>query len=389
MSVNNMAIEDTYQFLKLVHDQVTGQSALAPTDESSFISLANTTLAAGTEPVLNTISQVVGRTVYAVRAYNAKFKGIELTPMQFGGIMRKISYADTDPVQDGAFHNLNDGTSVDPWIIKKPVVLETRYYGENSLTDVFTVFRDQLFQAFRSAADLSDFVSKLVEHYNNKFEQWREDMARQVLVGAIAAKNEADPTNVIHLITEYNTETAQGTPLTYADIVADKTFWRWVRARVNTIGRRMTARSNLYQMNISGYAINRHTPVADQKIYMLSDYLDKVNTIVNADTYHDEPLKYADVEGVDFWQSIQSPDQISATAAYIDSTGAVVQGTAQTMSKVFGIMFDRDALGYSVEKWDLIPSPLNPGSLSYDMWFHALMKLYLDLTEKIVVLCLD
>ena len=62
-------------------------------------------------------------------------------------------------------------------------------------------------------------------------EQWREDMARQVIVGAIAAKNEADPTNVIHLITEYNTETNQGTPLTYADIVADKTFWRWVRAR--------------------------------------------------------------------------------------------------------------------------------------------------------------
>ena len=46
MSVNNMSIEDTYLFVKLIHDQTTGQTALTPTDESSFISVANATLAA-------------------------------------------------------------------------------------------------------------------------------------------------------------------------------------------------------------------------------------------------------------------------------------------------------------------------------------------------------
>ena len=388
MSVNNLAFEDAATGLRDVHNQVTGQNALAPVDSSAFVSMANATLAAGTTPVMNAIMQVVGRTVYAVRPYDAKFRGLEMSPMQWGGIKRKISYADSEPETDTAFHGFVDGTSVDQWEIKKPVVLETRYYGQVTLQDKYSVFRDQLVQGFASPEALNDFVANLTLHYNNVFEQYREDMARMLLVHAIAAKNEADPTNVIHLLSDYKTATNQPT-LTRADVEIDKDFWRWVRAQVNTIGRRMTARSDLYQMNITGYKINRHTPVQDQRIYLLSDCLDKVNTIVNADTYHDEPLKYADVEGVDFWQAIQTPDSIEDTATYIDSSGAVVTGTAQSVSDIFGIMFDRDAIGYSIEQWDLVPTPLNAGSLHYNIFLHGRMQLQMDLTEKIIVLCLD
>ena len=76
MAVNNMSIEQAYALVAELHEQATGQKTVAPVDLTSFISVAQTTLAAGYEPVLNAISQVIGRTLVAVRPYARKFAGL-------------------------------------------------------------------------------------------------------------------------------------------------------------------------------------------------------------------------------------------------------------------------------------------------------------------------
>ena len=77
MAVNTMNLEDVYALINSLHEQATGERAIQATDTSSFISVANSALRAGVEPVYNAMMQVIGKTIFSVRPYEAKFKGIQ------------------------------------------------------------------------------------------------------------------------------------------------------------------------------------------------------------------------------------------------------------------------------------------------------------------------
>lgn len=388
MSVNQLQIEDIYQILNSLHTQATGRSAIAPTDTSEFVSMATATLAAGTDPVYNALMQMVGRTIFSVRPYNRRFD-IMRTNAEFGAIQRTISYADK-PLQEASdtFAPV-DGQTVDQYVINKADPLEMRYYGSAVYRDSVTIFEDQVKTAFENPGQLGEFISGLMTNMSNKWEQWLEEQNRATVANFIGAKNAAN-NGIIHLLTEYNTLT--GLNLTaqtvyQPDNLAD--FFRWVRARINTLSRMMSERSGLFQVDIAGKAINRHTPAADQRIYLRADALDIIDAMVNTVTYHDEPLAYADVRGVSYWQSINTPDEIQVTPAGIDSTGAVTTEAAQTVSDIFGIMFDRDAIASNMYLYRVANTPLNAKGLFYNTWLNARIQYMNDLSQKAIILLLD
>ena len=96
MSVNNMNFEQASSLLNAVHEQVTGQKAIQPTNTADFVSLATTTLKAGYDPVLNAITQMVGKTIFSSRPYNRKFRGIQMDSQRWGAITRKLQVVDKD-----------------------------------------------------------------------------------------------------------------------------------------------------------------------------------------------------------------------------------------------------------------------------------------------------
>ena len=63
MSVNSMAIEDVYQLLNSLHTQAPGRTAIAPTNVSEFISMANTTLSAGVDVGYSNLMPTIAKTV--------------------------------------------------------------------------------------------------------------------------------------------------------------------------------------------------------------------------------------------------------------------------------------------------------------------------------------
>ena len=92
---------------------------------------------------------------------------------------------------------------------------------------------------------------------------------------------------------------------------------------------------------------------------------------------------------MNFWQAIQSPDQVSITPVYIDNTGAVVTGSAQVVSPIVGVMFDRDAVGYNIYQDSLETSPYNADGQYYNLFHHVRVQLQNDFTEKSIVLLFD
>jgi len=390
MAVNNMTKEQAYQLIAAIHAQATGTAVLTPTNLSDFISVAQATLAAGYEQTLNAITQVLSRTIVAVRPYDEKFKGLEMTADQWGGIIRKLNFADT-PAEADPSHATANGAAVDQYVVKKPVILETRYVGSDVWMGSYTIYREQLKTAFENEGNFGAFMTGLMTHFLNERTQWFENLKRSLLANMIAAKSDIGGSSVIHLLTEYNAAT--GLTLTSTTVMQPANygpFMKWAYARISEVSRLMTERSQLFQQVITGYPIFRHTPMRDQRVYMAANFLESMDSRVLADTYHDNFLRYADVEGVSFWQSIDSPLSVSATPVYVDNTGAVKASAANVaVNNVIGIIFDRDAMGYNVYNEVLETSPYNAKGQYYNIFSHADVQLQSDVTEKAAIFLLD
>ena len=226
-------------------------------------------------------------------------------------------------------------------------------------------------------------------HFANEREQWLESMARAAVANFIAAKNQLN-NGVIHLLTEYNAATGLSLTATTVRQPANfPAFVRWLYARVEELSKKMTERSELFQLQLTGKPIVRHTPVSDQKIYILADFLAHMEAEVLSDTYHDNYLKMADVEAVGYWQAIDTPASLTVTPALIDASGAVDTGTSQVMTDVLGVMFDRDAIGYNIYQDTLNSSPYNAKGEYYNLFNNVRVMYTNDLCEKGIVLLLD
>ena len=391
MSVNAMNFEQAGTLLAAINAQATGKTALAKISNiGDFVSLAQNTIRVGYDPIMSAIGQVLERTIFSVRPYSRRFAGLERTNDEWGAVTRKISYADKalkekneawPYITSGTETQLDDGKVVDPYIIWKPDVLETRFYGSSVWEGQYTIFRRQLDVAFSGPAEFSAFMSGLMTHFTNEREMWLENMTRTALLNLIAGKlamaAQSTPIGaegVIDLGDIFN----ETDPDDYNDLI------RRAYATIDKTSRKMESRSALYQQP-TGKDIFRHTPVADQKIYIAADLMADIKARTLSTTYNDNWLQLADHEEVDFWQAIGSPMQINATGSFYNfATQQVV--SEDVTGTIAGVMFDRDACGYNLYQNTVEPTPFNPRGEYYNLFAHTRARLYNDFSEKVVVL---
>ena len=402
---NFMTVEQASTVLNNVYSQITGNSLASVTGLSDFASVAQATLLTGRDPVLNALSQMWSRTIFAYRDYKAPMNTLEMDIDRYGNAVRKLSPVSRQMQDDESFtypvaydainHSSNpygDGVSVDMWKIAKQKVQQMNFYGTAVYQQKYTIFKDQFDNAFTSAEEFGRFNSMLMAERNNEKEQYKEAVGRGLQLNFIGGLIDEGATDrVVHLLTEYNTATGQSlTATTVMQSANFVPFMRWVWARIKTIIRLMGNRSYRYQTIVNNEPILRFTRPENMRVAILSQAYDQIETMVMSDTYHDDYLKGVTFESVDFWQSIGTPDSINVTPVYTDNTGAVkTASSAVTQSGVFGILHDRDALGYSmVNSWSAV-TPLNIDGGYWNESYHARIKTIQDNTEKAVVLLLD
>ena len=403
MSVNTMTFQQIATVLNSIVTQATGQNQITPTNTAEFVSVGQIALNANRDAVMNAISNVISRTIFAIRPYSAKFAGLEKDLPRWGGYMRKLSIADSDWADDEAYkypvtYDANQtpadglGGTVDQWKIKKPNVLQTNFYGQSIYADHVTITEDQLETAFRSPDELGSFLSLIMTNLSNRLEMSNEGLRRGLVcnaIGAMKAENKAERN--IHLLTEYNTLT--GNTYTAADIYTPSVFpgfMKWMYARVAELTDLFTANSTMFQTVITGKPILRHTPLEMLRVYMYSPMLRQMEARVLADTYHDGFIRYSDVEALPYWQSIQTKDTVKVTPVYTGTDGTVVTaGSAVTVENVVGLIFDRDAMGMTILDSRVLSTPVNTKGLYRNIHVHAKQRVVFDSTEKCALLTLD
>lgn len=386
----NVSNFNSIAILNEIVNQATGRNTISAVGTSNFVSVATTALGLGIDPLLNAISQVLSRTIFSIRPYSRKFKGLYQDSMTFGNHVRKLNIADSSWQKDERY-DLKDGQSVDDQAVAIPKILQTNFYGQNVYQRQITLFRDQLNVALQNEQEFQRFITMIMTNASDLIEQAHETTARMTLANFIGGKVKGDTDNVIHLVTKYND--VAGTSLSTDTVKQPENFvpfMKWATGYIKTVSDWMTERTQKFHINVTGKEISRHTPYNKQKLYLYSEELNNIDATVMSSIFNDSYLKMADHEKVGFWQSIDSPDGIHVKASYMDSSGNVVTDTDGTAtSNIFGVLFDEDAVGISTYGEWSAPSPFNARGGYSNIFWHFNDRYYNDFTENGVVFLLD
>lgn len=400
MASNELTFNQIATVLNEINAQATGTNAIAATDTHSFVTQAQVTLKTGYDPVCGAISQVLSRTIFSVRPYSAKFRGLMVSQQRYGNHVRKINIADKPYVEDDR-SKLVDGQSTDQQIVNKPNMLQTNFYGENVFEDSYTLFKDQLDVAFTGPEEFGQFLAMIVGNANDKLEQSRENLSRALLANYIGAKLVTagnlieDSGSVVHLLTEYNTLT--GLSLTAQTVYQPANFgpfMKWVYSRIASLSALLTERMVKFHVNptVDGVAkpIMRHVPYERQRVYLYAPTQFQTEARVLADAFHDNYLRYADHETVNFWQSPAAPDQVKIHPNYMLADGTYGYTTQDVeQAGVFGIIMDEETCGFTpVNQWQA-PAPFNSRGGYTTVWIHETQRHWTDMTESGIILLLD
>lgn len=387
---NTLTFDQVSTILNAIVKQATGQESIAPVDTASFVALGQKALQVGYDPLATAISQVLSRTIFSIRPYSEHFKGLRVDNAKYGNHVRKLTSIDREFV-DSKVYALTDGQAIDQYEVRKPKVLQTNFYGEEVFQDFVTIYTVQIDSAMQSPEQFGEFISMIVQNVTDRITQGNENMARMTLANMIGAKAVADTGNVIHLLTEYNQYT--GSSFTATTIKAPANydgFIKWAYARIRNISDLFTERSSKFHMNLTDSTIMRHTPYSNQKLYLSSFDMNQIDTRVLSSAFNEDRLRMMDYEPVNFWQSINTPGSISVTPSYISAAGVVVEAEESiTVSNIFGVLFDEEAVGYTITDESIERTPYNARGKYYNQFYSNCRKYWNDLTENFVVFCID
>ena len=416
MSVNSMTVEQASAFLGAVVSQMQG-GALSTVGSGNFTSVAQNALRSGYDPLSTAISQVIARTIFSIRPYSGKLRGLLKEPTKFGGMIRKVNYIDgaleddqglyltgTTPYSDG------DVPTPDQYAIRKPATWQSNFYGSEVYQRVTTRWLDQLDTAMRSADEFGTFIAGQMQNIADQLEQVNDAKARQALInyigGKIQLEKDSDPaTHCVHLFTDYAADT--GVTLTLADYMAPsnyKPFVEWLYAKIATLADLMSERGHSFNFSptIGGSKayIERHTPKNRLKAYFIASEFNRIQAMAISEVFNKDELRMIDFEPINYWQSIADPYHIDAEVTVNDAAVNITSATTDDLTTdsidtktdgtpVLGVLFDDEAIGISIVSEGVYTTPLHITGKYWNSAYHFNTRILNDFSENGVVLMLD
>lgn len=408
--------KDVHVIMNAIVHQVTGQDSMSVVDTSSFISAGELVMKSGVENVLNALSIVMGETYMAVRPRKAKLMIINaLNSGMYTNRMRKISFYTRDAQASGAFNtdlftNFEDGfdngqnpdasnvpqSTQSMWVQNAPVPMEMNFAGTSTWQDSTTVYEKQLRIMFRNEDEFARFWGGVMTEKGNDIERQKEAFNRMTLISAIAqridiAKLNYAKTSVIDLTAGFNAKF--GTTYTGAQLRSTylNKFLEYFVSAVRMTSDLMTDDSVDYHWfpEKPGHVLLRHTPKDLQKLILFNPLFVDAEAQVMPEIFNDKYLKLENYEGVNYWQSRQTPSAINITPALpdVDGTHNGEQFAGEPVSEdyVVGVMYDTDALMVDYQLDDASATPKEARKHYHNLWWTFAKNAIVDATENMVV----
>lgn len=390
--MNSLTPVDVYKIVNNMNSQMFGTKEIEVIDATSFVSVGEKMLRSGTENIMNAMAVTFMENYFPNTPYIGKVKIIDETSERWGAItletvpLHQDEEASEDTNTDLNATQFDDGNSVDMYKIKKPKVVQLKFYGTKKEQNHITRLDDQLSQSLRSAEEFGQFYVSVMTEFRNDIEQAMEAGRRLAICNYIAGVS-AMGLYEVDLTQEYNAE--HGTSYTGLQLRTThaKDFVPWFVAYVQNLSDCMTERSTMYHANFTGQDILRFTPKEYQKFIMLNSFWKQAQTSVLSAAFNDKYLKIADVEFVNYWQSIKNPEQIKIKPNILDlATGASKDAATNVeLPYVLGCIFDRRAVGVNYQFTKTITTPVNAAGNYYNTYVHYRKNYWNNYTHNGVV----
>lgn len=385
---------DVYAIMnELVAQTMGSESELKVFDSTSFATVGAKLLSFSAEKTLNALTQMFAKTIFSVRPYKSKFNILETDNRLWGAITRKVTalYKELEQSTDNNTDlaaPLANGESVDPWVINKPEVIETVFIGTNVIQKSITNFtQSQLNVAFTSESEFVAFLGLIATEFENELEKTFETEKRGTVLNYIGACLKVGMKK--DLVEEFNK--TYSTSYTRDELLTTyfENFAKFVIATIEKDSNILEEFSFNNHLSITGYSkIPRHTPKADQRMLFYEPFFIDVKANVFSSLFHPELLKIGDYEKVNYWENINEPTKISVKPNYINSDGESVGASTDdpvTSDYVLGVLYDRQAMGWTNIFEMTATTPINARGLYYNTFYHSQSKPWNDLTENGIV----
>ena len=339
----------------------------------------------------------VGRVIFVDRSYTSQAPDILKDSWEYGSIMMKVR-AELMDARNNTTWELGDianGTGLsndvhgegnpiipsrlDPFVLSKPSVTAKFYNKKVTYEVAITLVDYQLREAFRSAAEMSRFISMLENRIRVKRILCTDALIMATIRNLMGYKIATG--KAINILPLYNATIPAASAIQAADFWTNPDAIRFCNKTISMYKKYMAAASTLY--NEGDYVT--FTPEDRMKAVFLSEYVKSAEVYLYSDTFHNEYDKLSGYSEIGFWQGTGEDGSLESRStimgSFIGNNENKVNGG---IDGVIAVLFDEEAAAVCCEHDRVLSQVNNRGE--YVNYFYKWDALYMnDLEENCVV----
>lgn len=390
-----MRVEQIYQIVNTISQEVLGESAVVNEDLSNIVEIGDSIANLGSaafENYTRTLIDHIGKVVFVNRPYAGSAPSVLMDAWEYGSILEKIQ-ADMPIAQENDSWNLQDGTTYTQDTFKKPSVSAKFYNSKTTFETQMSFAERQVKSAFDSVSQLNAFFSMIDTAIYNGQTIKTDALIMRTINNAIAntiatsygngtgtGYDAGTSVRAVNLLYMYNQAYPENTIATLAEAMSDARFIRFASYNMALYQDRMRSLSKLF--NAGGKA--RFTPADRLHFVMLNDFAKAADVYNQSDTFHEQFTALPNAETVPYWQGsgtgydTESISKVNVTIAGGES------GVPISVDGVIGVMFDRDALGVCNQD-RRVTTHYNARAEFFNNWYKVDAQYFNDFNENVVV----
>lgn len=349
-----MKVNQMYQVLNEMSKLMFGESAPTIVDLSGFVSMGQNVLSdtGTTDKFLSTLQDKFMGVIIRTLDIEIEYPNIMRHNFEYGAVLQKLTVEPLSSVATGAWNVGSmsaDDVKTKMFTISKPTVRQKFFEGINTWEVDLSLPDNILKSAFNSPAEMGAFMDAVMSAMIDSVTAQINTTNKYAVNNFIAEKINGG-TNVIHLLTEYGSESY--TDDNADEAIRDKDFLSFMAKRIyDTIGY-MSSPSALF--NEEG--VIRRSTRDDLHVFLLNEVESAFTMFLSANTWHKELVELPYHQRVTAWQNFGHLADPTTSTPYAganlkDASRIMVQtasGDTIHQKWVVGAMFDREAVGTTV-----------------------------------------
>lgn len=397
-----ITVENAKALMQALYNQATGKTDLSITTSKDFVDAGTKLLSMGEDIVTGHLTQMIGETEIAIRAYRGKGKLIQISSNAYTALKRQIKFYSTDITDLTAFGS-DIGEGKDNYVKQTQtyVVPIEIFFGKSiGWKKKATMPLVQLQIVMTNEEEFVKYISGVYTQIENDIQKILEGKTMSVILDRIAGtkvlvdNNKLGSECLVYVDDAFNAEF--DTNYSWSTIMAShkEEFLKWFAAYVQILSDRMEELSVLFhdpltevvnQGEANEYTryVDSHTPKANQKFLYYKPLFTMAKANVLPSIFNPQYLTELNGEGVQYWQSIKNPMAVAVKPSIPGWDGDISENVY--LDNVIGVLFDEKAMAVNNQFESAYTDKIDIDTLTQNTAWYYVTNPVNNYTENCIV----